>query len=138
MSLKNTVSLYLLTLAIFFLVDMLWLGLAAKDFYRRQLGGMLRPTVIWPAAILFYLLFVAGLLLFIIVPALDPRAGALQALWRGAFFGLVTYATYDLTNLATLRGWPLAVTAVDLAWGAVLGGAVSFLAALAGARLFKG
>jgi len=136
MSLKNTVFLYLLTLAIFFLIDMIWLGMVAKNFYRRQLGGILSPKVNWPAAILFYLLFVAGLLLFVISPAL-ARGGALQALWRGAFFGLIAYATYDLTNLATLKNWPLLVTVVDLAWGAVLGGAVSFLSALAASRLFK-
>lgn len=137
MSLKNTVILYLLTLAIFFLIDMVWLGLVAKNFYRRRLGEMLSPKVNWAAAVLFYLLFIAGLLVFVILPALS-RGGALQALWRGAFFGLIAYATYDLSNLATLRNWPLAVTAVDLAWGSVLGAAVSFLGALAGSRLFKG
>lgn len=137
MSLKNTVFLYLIILAIFFLIDMIWLGLVAKNFYRQQLGGMLSPTVNWPAAILFYLLFIAGLQLFIVAPALQA-GGALQALWRGAFFGLVAYATYDLTNLATLKNWPLLVTVVDLAWGAVLGGAVSFFGTLAGSRWFKG
>ena len=70
MSLKNTVFLYLLTLAIFFLIDMVWLGLVAKNFYRHQLGEMLSPKVNWPAAILFYLLFIAGLLLFVVIPAL--------------------------------------------------------------------
>ena len=136
MSLKNTFLLYLVTLAIFFLIDMVWLGLVAKNFYRRQLGEMLSPKINWPAAILFYLLFIAGLLLFVVAPALE-RGGALQALWQGALFGLIAYATYDLTNLATLRNWPILVTIVDLAWGAVLGGAVSFLAALIGWRLFK-
>ncbi len=136
MSLKNTVFLYLLTLVIFFLIDMIWLGLVAKNFYRSQLGEMLSPKVNWAAAILFYLLFIAGLQLFVIAPAL-AGAGALPALWRGALFGLIAYATYDLTNLATLKNWPLLVTVVDLAWGAMLGGAVSFLAALIGWRLFK-
>jgi uncharacterized membrane protein len=136
MSLKHTIALYLLTLAVFFLIDMLWLGLVAKSFYRRHLGEMLSPKVNWPAAILFYLLFIAALQLFVVAPAL-AGGGALQALWRGAFFGLVAYATYDLTNLATLRGWPLAVTLVDLAWGAVLGGAVSFCSALIGGWLLK-
>ncbi len=137
MSLKNTVLLYLVTLAIFFIIDMVWLGLVAKNFYRRQLGGMLSPKVGWTAAILFYLLFIAGLLLFVIVPSLKG-GGALQALWQGAFFGLIAYATYDLTNLATLKNWPLLVTIVDLAWGALLGGSVSFCAAQAGRWLFKG
>jgi uncharacterized membrane protein len=135
MTLKNTVLLYLVTLAIFFLIDMVWLGLVAKNFYRSQLGEMLSPKVNWVAAILFYLLFIAGLQLFVIAPALQS-GGALAALWRGALFGLIAYATYDLTNLATLKDWPLLVTAVDLAWGALLGGAVSFLAAFIGSRLF--
>jgi len=136
MPLKNTILLYLVTLAIFFVIDMVWLGLVARDFYRRQLGEMLSPKVNWPAAILFYLLFIAGLLLFVVGPALE-RGGALQALWQGALFGLIAYATYDLTNLATLKNWPMLVTVVDLAWGAVLGGTVSFFSALAAARLFR-
>jgi uncharacterized membrane protein len=136
MSLKNAVLLYGLTLAVFFLIDMVWLGLVAKNFYRRHLGALLSPTVNWAAAILFYLLFIAGLQMLVIAPAL-VRGGALQALWQGALFGLVAYATYDLTNLATLKGWPLLVTLVDLAWGTVLGGSVSFLSAAAAARLLK-
>jgi uncharacterized membrane protein len=136
MSFKNTFFLYLLTLAIFFLIDMVWLGLVAKNFYRRQLGEMLSPKVNWSAAVLFYLLFIAGLLVFVVLPAL-ARGGPLQALWQGAFFGLIAYATYDLSNLATLKNWPLAVTAVDLAWGAILGGAVSFCGTLIGHWLQK-
>jgi uncharacterized membrane protein len=137
MTLKNTILLYLVTLAVFFLIDMAWLGLVAKNFYRQQLGTMLSPKVNWVAAVLFYLLFIAGLQLFVVAPAL-AKGGALQALWQGAFFGLIAYATYDLTNLATLRDWPLLVTAVDLAWGAVLGGAVSFVSTLAASRFLKG
>jgi uncharacterized membrane protein len=136
MTLKNAVLLYLLTLAVFFLIDMVWLGLVAKNFYRRYLGGMLSPKVNWAAAILFYLLFIAGLQLFVIAPAL-ARGSAFQALWQGALFGLVAYATYDLSNLATLRDWPILVTTVDLAWGTILGGAVSFLSAAAALRLLK-
>jgi len=137
MTLKNTILLYLVTLAVFFLIDMVWLGLVAKNFYREQLGGMLSPKVNWLAAILFYLLFIAGLQLFIVAPAL-AKGGALQALWQGAFFGLVAYATYDLTNLATLNNWPLLVTVVDLAWGAALGGAVSSVSTLVASRFLKG
>ena len=135
MNLKQTVLLYLITLAAFFLIDMAWLGTVAKGFYRRHLGALMGPKVVWPAAILFYLLFVVGLLVFVVRPAL--AAGApVQALLFGALFGLVAYATYDLTNLATIKDWPLIVTVVDLAWGACLGGLVSFVSALAGRRLF--
>ena len=134
MSFKNILLMYLLTLLVFFLIDMVWLGLVAKNFYRRYLGEMLSSKVNWPAAILFYLLFIAGLLLFVIEPA---QGRALQALWKGAFFGLIAYATYDLTNLATLKNWPLMVTVVDLVWGTVLGAAVSFFSVTLGRWLFK-
>ncbi len=135
MSFKNILLMYLLAFVVFFLIDMVWLGLVAKNFYRRHLGGMLSPKVNWPAAILFYLLFIAGLLLFVIEPA---QGRALQALWKGALFGLIAYATYDLTNLATLSNWPLLVTVVDLTWGTVLGAAVSFISVSLGRLFFKG
>jgi uncharacterized membrane protein len=136
MTIRQTILLYFITLAVFFLVDMTWLGLVAKTFYRKHLGFLMGPKVVWPAAILFYLLFIAGLLVFAVRPAL--AAGApLKALLLGAFLGLVAYATYDLTNLATLKDWPLVVTIVDLVWGTVLGGAVSWLSVLAGRGLLK-
>ena len=85
---------------------MLWLGVVARGFYRRQLGGLLADQVNWAAAIVFYLLYIAGIVFFVTLPA--ARAGSLaRALATGAFFGLVAYATYDLTNLATLKGWPV-------------------------------
>ena len=136
MSIKQTVVLYAITLAVFFLVDMVWLGVVAKGFYRRHLGALLSPKVNWAAAILFYLLFIVGLLVFAVRPAL-LRGAPLAALGLGAFLGLVSYATYDLSNLATIKDWPLVVTVVDLVWGTVLGGSVSFLSALLGRRLLK-
>ena len=131
MTFKQMVILYLITLAVFFLVDMVWLGVVAKGFYRRHLGTMLSPKVNWGAAILFYLLFIAGLLIFVIRPALAQGA-LLSALPLGALFGLISYATYDLSNLATLRDWPLIVTVVDLVWGTALGGLVSLAGTLLG------
>jgi len=136
MSLKQMVLLYLITLAVFFMIDMVWLGVVAKGFYRKHLGPLMGPKVIWAAAILFYLLFIVGLLVFVVRPAL-VRGEPLQALFFGALFGLISYATYDLTNLATLKDWPLAVTVVDLVWGACLGGAVSLVSTLLGRRLLK-
>jgi len=136
MTIRQTVLLYFITLAVFFLIDMVWLGVVAKTFYRKHLGFLMGPKVVWPAAILFYLLFIAGLLVFAVRPAL--AAGApLKALLLGAFLGLVAYATYDLTNLATLKDWPVVVTIVDLVWGTVLGGLVSWLSVLAGRGLLK-
>lgn len=118
------IKLYLITLPIFFLIDMVWLGLVAKSFYRDQLGSLMRSDIQWVPAIIFYLLFVVGLVLFVIMPALEKGEWT-QALMLGALFGLIAYATYDLTNLATLKDWPLLVTIADLAWGAALGASVS-------------
>ncbi len=134
MSFKQFLLLYLVTLAVFFLVDMVWLGAVARGFYRRHLGPLMGPKIVWPAAVLFYLLFIAGLIVFVVRPAL-VRGEPLQALLLGGLFGLISYATYDLTNLATIKDWPLVVTVVDLAWGTVLGGLVSFLSTLVGRRL---
>jgi len=136
MTIKQMVEIYGITLVIFFVVDMVWLGAAAKDFYRKHLGPMLSPKVNWPAAILFYLVFIAGLAVFVIKPALACGL-PLRALAFGALFGFISYATYDLSNLATLKDWPLIVTVVDLVWGTVLGGTVSWLAAAIGKRLLK-
>lgn len=117
-------KLYLIALPVFFAIDMVWLGLVAKGFYRRQIGFLMRDGFNWPAAVAFYLLFVLGLVVFVIAPAID-RDSWMRALGYGALFGLITYATYDLTNLATVRDWPLLLTTVDLAWGATLAAAVS-------------
>ena len=117
-------KLYLIALPVFFAIDMVWLGLVAKGFYRDQIGSLMRANVNWPAAIVFYLLFILGLVVFVIAPALDKGSWA-RALLYGTLFGLIAYATYDLTNLATLRDWPVLLTVVDLIWGAVLAAAVS-------------
>ena len=117
-------KLYCIALPIFFAADMIWLGVAAKNFYAKQIGFLMKANVNWAAAILFYLLFLAGLVVFVIAPAVDKGSWA-RALLFGALFGLITYATYDLTNLATLKDWPLVLTVVDLTWGMVLAGSVS-------------
>jgi uncharacterized membrane protein len=124
-------KLYVSVLAGFLAIDIVWLTVVARGFYRRQLGFLLSDQPNWWAAISFYLLFVAGLLVFAVVPAL--QAGSLRrALLLGGFLGLVTYATYDLTNLATVKNWPWRVTLVDMTWGLVLAASVSCLGYLAG------
>ena len=124
-------KLYLLTFAGFLAIDMVWLVVVARGFYRERLGFLLSDQPNWWAAISFYLLFVVGLLVFVIVPAVE--AGSLRkALLLGAFFGLVTYATYDLTNQATVKNWPWMVTLVDMTWGTVLATSVSCLGYLVG------
>lgn len=122
----QVIKLYFLTLAVFLIVDLAWLGFVARDFYREQLGNLMRANVNWTAAIIFYLIFIGGILFFVVYPALE-RDSMVYALLVGGLFGFITYATYDLTNLATLQGWPLTMTLVDLAWGTFLGASVSFL-----------
>lgn len=117
-------KLYAIALPVFFVIDMIWLGLVAKDFYRGQIGFLMKTDFNWIAAILFYLLFIGGLIFFVIAPAVEKKSW-MDALLIGALFGFMTYATYDLTNLATLKDWPLTVTIVDLAWGTMLAASVS-------------
>jgi uncharacterized membrane protein len=118
------IKIYLITLPVFFAIDMIWLGFIAKDFYRENIGQLLTPNINWTAAIVFYLMFIAGLVIFVISPAIEKSSWH-YALIYGALFGLITYATYDLTNLATLKDWSLKVTIVDLIWGMVLSASVS-------------
>ena len=118
------IKFYLIALPVFFAIDMVWLGLVAKNFYRNQIGFLMNPNVNWLAAIIFYLLFIVGLVLFVITPAVE-KGSWMHALLFGALFGLIAYATYDLTNLATLKDWPILVTIIDLVWGAVLAASVS-------------
>ncbi len=124
-------KLYFATLIAFFAIDLVWLGLVARTFYRKHLGFLMAPSPNWTAAIIFYLLFVVGILVFVVLPGLEANS-LRTTLVRAALFGLITYATYDLTNLATIKDWPLLVTIVDLAWGTVLSVAVSLAGFMAG------
>jgi uncharacterized membrane protein len=119
-------KLFIIALPVFFVIDMVWLVLVAKKFYQEQIGFLMKPDINWFAAIIFYLLFIAGLIIFVISPAVEKHSWV-HALLFGALFGLITYATYDLTNLATLKDWPLIVTVVDLIWGTVLASAISLI-----------
>lgn len=112
--------LFLLGFIVFFVIDMIWLGFIARNLYQKQIGHLLKKDVNWAAAIIFYLLFIAGLVLFVILPATN-NGQFTDALFMGALFGLITYATYDLTNLATLKDWPIKITLIDLTWGTFLG-----------------
>lgn len=126
---------YGIALVIFLVIDMVWLTLIAKNLYAQQLGYLMAPKAKLIAALLFYLLFVLGLQFFVLNPAL--AAGSWKtALFAGMFFGLVTYATYDLTNLATVKDWPVLVTALDLVWGSFVSGMTALLSFLVIRRLF--
>ena len=116
----------------FCVMDFLWLGLIATDFYFGALGGLLREEPNWMAAVIFYLGYVAGVVYFAVLP-ISRQAGWWAAAKRGALLGLLAYATYDMTNLATLVGWSLSVSLVDMFWGMVITGtaaAAGFLASL--------
>jgi uncharacterized membrane protein len=110
---------YLLTTIVFFAIDMVWLGFIAKNIYRKYLGTLLSETVNWGAAIIFYLVFIVGIFIFVINPSVEKQS-VFRAVWSGALFGFIAYATYDLTNYATLKGFPLNIVFIDLAWGALL------------------
>lgn len=123
MNINIFLSLYAISVPIFFAIDMLWLGLIASSFYKQQLSGLM-GDINWPAAILFYFVFLVGLTFFAIYPAVQ-KDSVLTGLMLGCLFGFFTYATYDLTNLATLKNWPILISVVDIIWGTILGGLVS-------------
>lgn len=116
-------KIFLVALPTFFIIDMFWLGLIAKNFYQKYLGFLMGP-VNWPAAIIFYILFIIGLTILVIEPALSSNSWG-KLLLYAVLFGLITYATYDLTNLATIKDWPLIVSIIDMIWGMVLSTSVS-------------
>ena len=124
MSVAQFVKLFVLTAAVFFAIDMVWLGLVAPQFYQRHLGPLLAPQVRWVPAVLFYLIYITGLLVFAVLPGLN--AGSLsRALALGAFLGFMAYATFDLTCLALFKDFPVVVVVVDLIWGACLSATVT-------------
>jgi len=121
--------LFVVSLILFIASDLLWLGVVAKNFYHTRLAHLL-GDVVWLPAIIFYGIFIFGLTYFVTAPYMVDTPYRIVAL-NGAIFGLVTYATYDLTNHATLREWPLSVTLVDILWGTVLGAFVATLSVYA-------
>jgi uncharacterized membrane protein len=124
MSISQLLIVYGITTVCFFIIDLTWLGVVGKELYKSYLGHLMRSTIQWNAAIVFYLIFIAGLMYFAIVPALREGDWT-RALLNGALFGFFTYATYDLTNLATLKDWPLAITLIDMLWGTTLSALVA-------------
>ena len=118
---------YLVAGVLFAIIDGIWLSFVANKLYRSQLGSLLLDKPNLPAAVVFYLVFLVGLVVFVINPAISSGDWKV-ALGLGVLFGFVTYATYDLTILATLKGYPLTITIVDLIWGTVLTASVSLVA----------
>ncbi len=124
MSIAFYLKLYALTIPVFFLIDMIWLGSLAKKFYGDNIGHLLSEKVNRKAAILFYIIYIVGIIYYSVAPNIE--SGDWQdALLQGSTFGFFTYATYDLTNLATLKNWSIKVVIVDIAWGMILCGTVA-------------
>jgi uncharacterized membrane protein len=119
MQISKILLTYAVSIPVFFVIDMIWLGIIAKGFYRNALEPLLAPKINWAAAIIFYFLFLVGILVFALLPGLEKRSLG-HTVVMAALFGFIAYATYDLTNLATLRDWPLMLSIVDMLWGAFL------------------
>lgn len=130
------IALFLITLTVFLTLDMIWLGVVAKNFYRQKLSFIFTGEVNWTAALVFYAIYVLGILYFAVYP------GLLSGNWKlvcinGSILGLLCYATYDLTNLATIKQWPFKVVWVDILWGTLLTGSVALLSYFIVSYFFK-
>ena len=125
---RTVLLAYLITAGVFFMIDLFWLGVVAKGFYARHVGALLREGVNWTAAVLFYLIFIAGIQVFVLAPAISTGAGIPATAIKGGLLGLFAYATFDLTALALLRQWSVTVTVVDMLWGTLLTACTSAIA----------
>jgi uncharacterized membrane protein len=124
-----TFTLYFIALIIMGIIDSIWLFLMGAQ-YRVWLGHVFAPSFNFTPAVIFYLIYIAGLIYFVISPAVQQGQQYLHIFLAGAFLGLFAYATYDLTNHATITNWPVIVTIIDMVWGALLTGTVSVLTVL--------
>ena len=129
MTLVQSFIVYISALFIFLVIDLAWLGLIARNFYRQQLSALMLDRIKWPPAIVFYLIYIIGVLVLAVIPAVN-ESSALQAASFGALLGFVSYSTYDLSNLATIKKWPIRVVVADICWGTVLTAVISLVAYL--------
>jgi uncharacterized membrane protein len=118
---SQLLAAFVVTLIAFCFCDFFWLGFAAKHFYQAQIGALLLEKPNWTAAAIFYPLYTAGIVLFCVEPAL-AHGSWVRALTFGMLLGLLGYGTYDLSNLATLKGWTVSLVVVDIIWGMVVSG----------------
>ncbi len=117
---------YGIALGVFMVIDLIWLGFVAKDLYSKYLAYLMADKVNWLAALIFYLVFIGGVCYFVLYPSLMDK-NIMNLIIRAVLFGFITYATYDLTNLATLKDWPIHITIIDLVWGTTLSTSVSVI-----------
>lgn len=134
MNLLLLTKLYFSAFIVFLGIDAIWLTKVAPTFYKSNIGHLMAEKPNFFAAGLFYILNIFGILVFAVVPSLN-NSSAKSAVLLGALYGLVTYATYDLTNYATLKDWPLKVVLVDITWGIVLSATVSIISYYIGTKL---
>ncbi len=125
---------YVASAVAFFVADFVWLSFATPRFYRPQLGNLLAESPNLPVAALFYLVYVVGIVLLVVYPSAAARSLPM-AIGLAALLGLVAYGTYDITNLSTIRGWPLAISLIDMTWG-VCATVIGTLAGFTALRLF--
>ncbi|MCA9364493.1 MAG: DUF2177 family protein [Candidatus Moranbacteria bacterium] len=125
---KTFAVLYITTLLVFTMIDAVWLSVMTKRFYQVHIGHLITATPNWTAAVTFYLIYIFGIVFFVVYPAYMGNTPITTILLHGALLGIFAYATYDLTNQATIKDWPTIVTAVDLLWGAALTAVVSAIA----------
>ncbi len=121
---RKFLTAYVTSVALFPCMDFIWLGLTLESFYKPQLAELMADKYYTPAAVVFYLVYGIGLAVLAVLPALASASWKRAAL-GGALLGLTAYGTYDLTNMATLKNWSLALTVVDMAWGAFATGVVA-------------
>jgi len=121
---------YVAILLAFAALDLLWLGVFAKDLYRRHIGHLMAAEVRWPPAMVFYLIYAAGIIFFAVRPGIEAESLKKTAL-NGAAIGLMVYASYDLTNLALLKGWTTEISIIDIIWGTFATGTAASVGYLA-------
>ena len=134
MKTSSILATYAASFATFMVLDLIWLGVVARGFYRKHLGYLMSPDVRWGAAIAFYLVYIAGIVVFAVMPAAE-RGSLLRAICLGGFFGFVAYAAFDLTSLALIKDFPVTAAVVDLCWGTVLTGTVAAAGYLVAVRV---
>lgn len=117
---------YIIALIAFLCIDAIWLILIAPKFYKNQIGHLMAESPNLISALIFYLIFIVGIIFFVVNPAIEKNSIG-YLLIAASLFGFISYATYDLTNLATLKDWPITVTIVDLLWGTFLSTVVSVI-----------
>ena len=130
------ILLFCISFAVFCVLDLLWLGYLGRSIYLYYLGDFLRTPPLWSAAIIFYIFFIIGMIVFVIKPAINKKS-CLYATRYGSFYGFITYMTYELTNLAVIANWPVGIVFIDILWGSILSLLISVFSTWIYLRVFN-